>query len=113
MKITSKTLMVSFEHDIKVGNNGAIEATIVHQAYVYEYVYENKERKIDVDLDFCDVVNVKFLGIEVEGGYQGYKKFKAQMKELGIDVEKLIDDAARELITDKDMMKLKAMYKFK
>ncbi len=109
MKITSKTLMVSFEHDIKVGNNGAIEATLVHQAYVFE----NKEGKIDVDLDFCDVVNVKFLGIDVEGGYQGYKKFKAQMKELGIDVEKLIDDAAREQITDKDMMKLKTMYKVK
>lgn len=107
MKITNKTLMLTLEHDVKVGNNDAIEATIMHQAFVFE----NKEGKIDIDLDFCDVTNVKFLGIEIEGGYQGYKKFKEQMKELGIDVEKLIDEAAKDLITDEDEEKLKSLYK--
>ena len=107
MKITAKTLMLSFEHDVKVGNNDAIEATIVHQAFIYEC----KDGSIGVDIDFCDVNNVKFLGIPIEGGYQGYKKFKTQMKELGVDVEKLMDEAAATLITDKDMMKLKSMFK--
>ena len=107
MKITNKTVCISFEHEVKVGNNGAIEATICHQAWLYK----NKEDKIDVDLEFTDVVNVKFLGIPVEGGYQGYKKFKTQMQELGINVDKLMDEASAQLITDKDMMKLKAMYK--
>ena len=54
---------------------------------------------IGMDLDFVDVDNVKFLGIPIEDGYQGYKKFKTQMKELGIDVEKLMDEAASKLIT--------------
>jgi len=107
MKITAKTLMLSFEHDVKVGNNDAIEATMIHQAFIYEC----EDGSIGVDLDFCDVINVKFLGMPIEGGYQGYKKFKTQMKELGVDVEKLMDEAAATLITDKDMMKLKSMFK--
>jgi len=106
MKITSKTLMISFEHDVTVGNNNAIEATLIHQAFISE----NKDGSICVDLDFIDVDNVKFLGIPIEGEYQGYKKFKTQMKELGIDVEKLMDEAASKLITDEEVDKLKRMY---
>ena len=107
MKITNQTLQVSFEHDVTVGNNGAIEATLIYQAWLYE----SKDGSIGMDLDFVDIDNVKFLGIPIEGGYQGYKKFKTQMKELGVDVEKLMDEAAATLITDKDMMKLKSMFK--
>ena len=107
MKITSKTLQVSFQHDVKVGNNDAIEATLVHQAWVFE----NKDGSIGYDLDFCDIENVKFLGIPIEGGYSGYNKFKTQMKELGIDVAKLFDEAASKLITDEEMNELNRMYR--
>ncbi len=34
MKITSKTLMLSLEHNVQVGHNGAIEATLVHQVFI-------------------------------------------------------------------------------
>lgn len=107
MKITSKTLMVSFEHDVKVGNNNAIEATLLHQAYLFE----NKDGSTGMDLDFVGVDNVKFLGIPIEDGYSGYKKFKTQMKELGIDVEKLMDEAAAKLITDEDANELKRLFR--
>ena len=108
MKITNKTVCIHFEHNVKVGTNGAIEATIEHQAWVYK----NNDGVINIDLDFADVRDVKFLGIAVEGGYEGYKKFKTTMKELGIDVDQLIDNAAAELITDEDMIRLKSMYTF-
>jgi hypothetical protein len=107
MKITGKTLQVSFEHTVKVGNNDAIEATLVHQAWISE----NKDGSMCVDLDFIDIENVKFLGIPIEGGYGGYNKFKTQMKELGIDVAKLFDEAASKLITDEEMNELKRMYR--
>lgn len=107
MKITSQTLQVSFEHDVTVGNNGAIEATLIHQAWLYE----SKDGSIGMDLDFVDIDNVKFLGIPVEGGYQGYQKFKTQMKELGIDVAKLFDEAAAKLITDKETNELKRLFR--
>lgn len=108
MKITNKTVCIHFEHNVKVGTNGAIEATVEHQAWLYK----DKNGIIEVDLEFVNVKDVKFLGMAIEGGYEGYRKFKAQMKELGIDVEQLIDNAAAELITDEDMTRLKSMYTF-
>lgn len=107
MKITSKTLQVSFEHEVTVAN-GAIEATLMHQAWIGE----GKDGEVYVDLDFCDIENVKFMGMPIEKGYEGFKKFKATMSTLGIDVDKMFDEKAKELITDKHMDELKRMYKY-
>lgn len=105
MKIKSRTLQVVFEHDVTVGN-GAITATIEHQAFVFL----NREGDIDVDLEFSDVKNIKFMGNVIEDGYKHYDKFVASMKDIGVDVVKMFDDAAAELITDNDMVQLKQMY---
>jgi hypothetical protein len=105
MKIRSKTLMLQFEHDVTVGN--AIEATLVHQAFVFE---GKEEGKIEIELDFADVDNVKFMGIPIENGYDSYKKFKKTMLELGIDVDKLFDEKAAQLITDENMETLRQLY---
>jgi hypothetical protein len=105
MKIKSKTLMLSFEHDVTVGN--AIEATLIHQAFIFE---SEKTGKIEVELDFADIVDVKFMGIPIENGYTGYKKFKETMLGLGINVDKLMDEKASELITDENMETLKQIY---
>ena len=104
MKITRKTLNVNFEHDVTVGN--AIEATLVHQVWISE-----REGEINVDLDFIDIENVKFMGVPIAEGYDAYKKFKSTMMDLGIDVTKLFDEKAAELITDENMETLKQMYK--
>jgi hypothetical protein len=105
MKIRSKTLMLQFEHDVTVGN--AIEATLVHQAFVFE---SEKTGEIEIELDFADVDNVKFMGIPIENGYDSYKKFKKTMLELGIDVDKLFDEKAAQLITDENMETLRQLY---
>ena len=109
MKITNKTLMLTIEHNVQVGHNGAIEATLVHQAFVYR---SEKTKNIECDLDFADVINVKFMGISIEGGYDGLKKFKAGMITLGIDVDKIFDSEASQLITDEEVAKLKELYTF-
>jgi hypothetical protein len=108
MKITNKTLMVGFETEVKIGNNDAIELTIIHQAFISR----DKLGGIDVDFDLgVDVTNVKFLGIELENGWSGFKDFKAKMLELGIDVDKLIDEKEKELINSGLEDKLKLMFK--
>ena len=104
MKIKNKTLNVIFEHDITVGN--AIEATLIHQAWISE-----RGDEINVDLDYIDIENVKFMGVPIAEGYDAYKKFKSTMMDLGIDVTKLFDEKAKELITDENMETLKQMYK--
>jgi len=110
MKITSKTLMVGFETEVKLGNNDAIELTLLHQAFIYE----KKDGGVDVDLDLSvDITNVKFLGIEIENSFKAFKQFKEQLLELGIDLNKLIDEKEKELIDDGLVAKLKVMFKNK
>jgi hypothetical protein len=104
MRISGKTLQVSFEHDVTIGN--AIEATLVHMAWIGPHKGE-----INVDLDFADIINVKFMGVPIAEGYDSYKKFKASMMDLGIDVNKLFDEKAAQLITDENIETLKQMFR--
>jgi len=109
MKITNKTLMVGFETEVKLGNNDAIEMTLVHQAFISE-----NKNGVDVDLELgVDVLNVKFLGIEVDSSYNGYKQFRASLKELGINLDELVEEKEKELMNSGLEDKLKLMFKDK
>jgi len=105
MKITSKTLMVSFETEVKVGNNDAIELTMVHQAFI-------SEDSIDIEL-VADIIDVKFLGIEIDKGYKAYKEFKESLLKLGINLDELVDEKIKELNEEEIENKLKLMFKGK
>lgn len=109
MKITSKTLMLNIEHNVQVGHNGAIEATLTHQVFIFR---NEKTQNIECDFDFADVTNVKFMGMSIEEGYKGLGKFKTHMLEMGIDVSKIFDEKVKQLITDEEVEKLKEMYTF-
>jgi len=105
MKITSKTLMVNFETEVKLGNNDAIELTLVSQAFISED---------GIDVELCvDIIDVKFLGIEIEKGYTAYKEFKASLLKLGIDLDELVDEKIKELEKEEIEDKLKLMFKGK
>jgi len=110
MKITSKTLMVGFETEVKLGNNDAIELTLQHQAFIFE----KKDGGIGIELELgMDVTDVKFLGIAIEPGYTAFKKFKSQLEELGIDLDGLIDEKEKEIAESGIEDKLKLMFKDK
>ena len=110
MKITSKTLMVSFETEVKLGRNDSIEMTLVHQAFISE----GKGGGVEVDLEIgIDYTNVKFLGIDVDSSYEGYKQFRASLKDLGINLDKLIGEKEIELANSGIEDKLKLMFKGK
>ena len=110
MKITNKTLMVGFDTEVKLGNNDAIELTLVNQAWIGE----GKDNILYVDLEIgIDIANVKFLGIDVDSSYSGFKQFKASLKDLGIDLDKLIDEKEKELANSGIEDKLKLMFKGK
>jgi hypothetical protein len=105
MKITNKTLMVSFETEVKLGNNDAIELTLIHQAFI-------TENSVDIDLGI-DIKDVKFLGIEIENDYQVVKEFKANLLKLGINLNELIMEKEKELMNSGLEDKLKLMFKDK
>ena len=50
--------------------------------------------------------------MSIEEGYKGYGKFKTHMIEMGIDVSKIFDEKAKQLITNEEVEKLKEMYTF-
>ena len=102
MKITSKTLMVSFETEVKLGNNNAIELTMHHHAFI-------NGGGVDIELGI-DITDVKFLGIEIEKGYESFKEFKTHLNGLGIDLDKLIDEKIEEMDEKEIENKLKLMF---
>ena len=73
IKITGKSLMINFETEVKLGNNDAIELTLQHIAFISE----TKDNGVSVDLDLgIDYTNIKFLGIEIDKGFNSFKEFK-------------------------------------
>tara|TARA_R110002126_G_scaffold273132_1_gene417589 strand:- start:1910 stop:2254 length:345 start_codon:yes stop_codon:yes gene_type:complete len=105
MKIKEKTLMINVEHNISVGSNNAIEATVIHQVCLYDH-----KGVVQTDVDLMDIVDIKFLGVSVEDGYKSFNKFKAQMLELGIDVNSLIDEECVGIINPHDLRVLTGKY---
>jgi len=93
IKITSKTLIVNFETEVKLGKNDAIELTLVHQAFIYE----GKNGNVDCDLELADFTNVKFLGMPIKEGYKQFNQFKEQLLALGINLDKLVDEEIEKL----------------
>jgi hypothetical protein len=96
IKITSKTLIVNFETEVKLGKNDAIELTLVHQAFIYE----GKNGNFDCDLELADFTNVKFLGMKIEEGYKQFNTFKDQLLTFGINLDELIDVEIEKLMNN-------------
>jgi hypothetical protein len=96
IKVTSKTLLVSFETEVKLGKNDAIELTLVHQAFIYK----DKNGNIDCDLEIIDFIDAKFLGMPIEEGYKQFSKFREQLLALGINLDKLIDEEEEKLMNN-------------
>ena len=110
MKITSKTLMVGFEHELKFGPNDSIELTLLSNAYISE----GKNGGVEVDLDLgIDYINVKFLGHDVDSGYLQFNKWKESLKNIGIDFNELVNKQEQELIDSGIEDKLKFIFRDK
>jgi len=107
IKETHKTLMISTENRISVGNE-AIEVTVEHQIILYT----KKDGGMGVDVEFTDLRDIEFMGMPLEDqSYKGFGKFKEQMLELGIDVDKLIDEECVGLVSNIDLVFIKNKYR--
>ena len=106
MKITNKLIMVTLETDVIIGNNNAIELTLIHQACISR----DKLGGIDVDFDLMDFTNIKFLGMDIKDGWDGWKDFKTKMLELGIDVNDLINKKCNEIESEQVIKNLKLAF---
>lgn len=106
LKVTSKTLMINVENEVSIGND-AITATVIHQICFYE----KNDGGIGTDVDFIDVENIKFIGVTVGETYKEWVTFKEKMMELGVNVDKELDEVCVGLIKTEDLNKLKVEYR--
>jgi recombination DNA repair RAD52 pathway protein len=110
MKITGKTLMVAFEHELKIGANDSIELTLLSNAYISEGKNGNVEVDVDLGIDFIDV---KFLGNEVDNSFSAFNGWKESLKNIGIDFNELVEEQEQKLIDSGIEDKLKLMFRDK
>ena len=89
MKVTEQVLFIYVENEIVCGD-GSFKATVKHQLVVGES---------GTDIEFIDIENITFMGMPIVG-YKAYKQFKEKMLDMGINVEKMVDEACVGLIPE-------------
>jgi hypothetical protein len=92
IKVTQKTLMVNLEFPIEVGQ---VKLDAVCQAFISQ---DEDTGELEGDFDFMDYSNITYMGMHVDD-YKGILKLKEFHKDLGIDLEKLIDDEFDKVMT--------------
>ncbi len=97
MKVTHATLMVNVENEIEVG---PLKLTVIHQVCLYE----NKDGNIAHDVHLMDHASITYMGVPIDNGYDGWRKFNNFHKEnLGINFDKLIDEESNKVLTEQDI----------
>ena len=65
--------------------NDTLFLTAGYHCFIYK-----QDNELRVDADFCDVSNVKFMGKEIEQGYD-YRTWKEDMLKVDINIPELLD----------------------
>jgi len=100
MKREDCVLFVNVFNEIVCGD-GSFKATAHHQLIVSDE---------GVDVEVMGVDHITFMGMPIEG-YQEFKKFKEKMKEMGINIDKMVDDACEGLISQEFIDECKNKFK--
>lgn len=93
VKITHKTLMVNIEFPLEVGQ---VKMNAECQAFIYK---DRESGKLIGDFEFMDYKDTTYMGMPIDG-YGGMQKLKAFHTELGIDLQKLINEEFDKVITE-------------
>jgi hypothetical protein len=99
MKVTGQILFVNVQNEIVCGD-GSFKATVEHQLVVGEN---------GTDVEFVDIENITFMGMPIEG-YKAFKQFKEKMSEMGVAIDKMVDDACVGLIPDSFIKECEAKF---
>jgi hypothetical protein len=92
VKITHKTLLVNLEFPLEVGQ---VKMNAEGQAFIYK---DKKSNELTGDFDFMDYKNTTYMGMPIDG-YKGMQKLREFHTELGIDLQKLINEEFDKVIT--------------
>ena len=102
VKVKSTSFMVNFNLDLEVGQ---VKATAVTQAFIYV----NNEGKLDGDFDLVDYEDISYMDMPIEGG-AGFKKLKEFHTDLGINLDKLLEEKYSLVITEEFVLEFMKSY---
>jgi hypothetical protein len=91
MKIEKKVLFANVNSEIICGG-GSFKATVINQIILSEGI-----KGIEVENESMDIVDISFMGMPIKEGYSGFRNFTAKMLEMGIDIQKMIQDEEDKL----------------
>lgn len=104
VELTHKSMHLQYSFDVKVG-----ELTAKLQAGVW--VNKNTQGETSYDLEFQDVNDIKYMGMEIKG-YDNWKKFKDFHNSMGINFNELLDKEFEKVMTKEKLDKLVKDVKF-
>ncbi len=97
MKVTSKCMLwFNVETPIQVGE---LKMNILHQVCVYM----GKDGIVAKDIDLMDYTDVTYHGVPLDSSCNAWRKFVNFHKEMGIDFDKLVDEATEKAFDNKKL----------
>ena len=75
----------------------AVKANVIIMVFLYK---DKESGEVGFDWDLGDFENIVFMGMPVEEDYKAHEKFRQHMKGMGVNINKLLTDKAREILTD-------------
>ena len=96
MEVTRSTLMFNVKTPVQVGE---LKMKVISQVCVYM----GKNGIITKDVDFMDHEDVTYHGVPLENTYSAWRKFVDFHKEMGIDFNKLVDEATEKAFDSKKL----------
>lgn len=99
MKMTSKRFILNLEEEVQVGE---LKATLVAQVMGDKKLF---------DIEFIDIENISYMGIEING-YDSWKKFREFHKGMGIDFNAHLDKKFEEIFTKESIEQIVKDLKF-
>jgi hypothetical protein len=92
MKISSKCIFINLEETITI-LNGSIQMKLMFQATIYQ----SNDNKCLIEFEVMDFEDIVYWGKAID---LPFVKLSANLKELGIELNDLIDEQFDLLITD-------------
>ena len=96
MEVTRSTLLFNVKTPVQVGE---LKMNVISQVCVYM----GKNGIITKDVDFMDHEDVTYHGVPLENTYSAWRKFVDFHKEMGIDFNKLVDEATEKAFDSKKL----------
>ena len=95
MKKTGQLILMNFEHEVTIGD---LTATVVAQVCVHD------DRPTEPEIEFMDILDTKYRGVEIKG-YSNWKKFRDFHMTMGINYDEILNLEFEKVFTKEAICK--------